>query len=148
MTLAMGLTSCKSKAEATVQQPVKMIEEKTPSHIMINDIWALQSMEGSDYNPKDTGKGLQIPTLEFQVKEKRFGGNDGCNSVFGAIETLTLTELKLSGIGVTRKMCMDDVVSPVFHKNLGLVAKYKIEKTTLFLLDEKGNALMTFRKVD
>ena len=148
MTLIMGFTSCKCKSKTVENETTAMIEEKTPSNIMINDIWALQSMEGSDYNPQKQTKGVKIPTLEFQVSEMRYGGNDGCNSIFGTIKTITTTELIFTNGGATRMFCAGDEVSPVFNKHMGEVAGYKIEKLTLSLLDASGNVLMTFKKVD
>jgi heat shock protein HslJ len=147
LAMFLGLTSCKSRSVIVDDKATTVVCESKPNTIL-NDIWALQSMKGSDYNPKEAKKGVQIPTLEFHIKEMRYGGNDGCNSIFGAIDKLNSTELKFGTGGSTRKFCADDEISPVFIQNIKLVAEYKIEKTSLYLLDAEGKTLMTFRKVD
>jgi len=125
-----------------------MSEEVTEPNANMNDIRALYAMEGSDFSPKEIKKGAKIPMLEFHLKEMRYAGNDGCNSIFGALDKVTGAELNFGQGGGTRMFCVDDEVSPVFNKNLGLVKGYKIEKTTLSLLDIDGKVLMTLRKID
>lgn len=145
--LVLALTSCKSKSNITSTDKNEMIKTEEPN-MNLNDIWALQTLEGSDYSMKTIEKGVQIPTLEFHLKDMKYFGNDGCNSIFGAIENVTALGLVFGQGGGTRKFCVDDKVSPVFNKQMSLVRGYAIEKTILSLKDEHGNVLMTFRKVD
>jgi heat shock protein HslJ len=145
--LVLALTSCKSKSNITATEKNDMVNSEEPN-VKLNDIWALQTIEGSDYSMKTIEKGVQIPILEFHLKDMKYFGNDGCNSIFGAIENVSALELVFGVGGGTRKFCVDDKVSPVFSKQMSLVRGYAIEKTILSLKDENGKVLMTFRKVD
>ncbi len=147
LTIVLGISACKSKAGMVKENTTTSKEESQPN-INLNDIWALQTLDGSDYNMKEVKKGVKIPTLEFHLKDMRYAGNDGCNSIFGALDKVTASELQFGTGGATRMFCVDDEVSPIFNKSLGLVRSYKIEKTTLHLIDADGKTLMTFRKVD
>lgn len=53
------------------------------------------------------GKQIRGPRvyIEFNEAEKRFGGNAGCNRMFGSYE-LNGTRFKTSGAGTTRMACM------------------------------------------
>lgn len=146
--LAIAVASCKSKEKTVKENTEAMVPENASANLIINDIWALQSIKGIDYTAKNIEKGAQIPVLEFHIKEMRYGGNDACNSIFGAIDKINSSEIVFGTGGSTRMFCEDDEVSPIFKNNMTLVSNYKIEKTTLMLLDAKGAVLMTFRKID
>ena len=80
------------------------------------------------------------PSIEFNLTEKRFSGNAGCNRMFGNFET-NGDQIKFSGIGATKMFCSTEGVMKLegdFIKAL--------EKVTRF--EQKGDALNLFAKND
>jgi len=111
----------------------------------LHDIWALSSIEGEAYTPEQSQK---HPTLEIYVADKRVSGNDGCNGIFGGIETLTSTELKFGMLAGTKMMCRDMKVPDAFGKGLAEVRTYQLKELNLYLYDASGKELFVFKKVD
>lgn len=145
--VAMTFSACKTKANATTSTIKTNNTEVSEPNINLNDIWALQSIEGNDYSMK-TMKGLKVPTIEINLAEKRYSGNDACNSIFGALDFITATTINFVHGGSTRMFCEDDKISTIYMEKLHSASTYKIEKSNLILMDENGKTVLTFRKVD
>tara|TARA_B110000902_G_scaffold61377_1_gene72405 strand:- start:599 stop:1021 length:423 start_codon:yes stop_codon:yes gene_type:complete len=122
-------------------------KEQTPNAdiTQLHDIWALHSLNGEDYSNDMSQK---HPTIEIFVAEKRVAGNDGCNQIFGGIDTLTVTELKFGMLAGTKMACSDMEVADAFGKALGLLEHYVVQDLTLTLQDKDHNELMVLRKVE
>jgi heat shock protein HslJ len=88
------------------------------------------------------------PVLEIFVAEKRIGGTDGCNSLYGTIETLNETHITFSKIGGTRMMCPNMELPNTFNTAVAKTSTYKIEKLHLYFYNAEGDELLKFVKVD
>ena len=74
-------------------------------------------------------------------------GYTGCNQYFGAYETAEDGSLTLSGIGATKRACMDDGTGQresEFLKALADVASYTIQRDVLTLWNKDGAMVMAF----
>lgn len=129
------LSACQVKKEQTQHADITQL----------HDIWALHSLNGDAYSNDMSQK---HPTLEIFVAEKRVAGNDGCNQIFGGIDTLTTTDLKFGMLAGTKMMCSDMEVADAFGKALGMVEYYAVLDLKLTLQDKDHNELMVLRKVD
>ena len=132
------LLSCSAAKEK------KPLENSSQNMNLLHHIWALQNMEEESL-PTDIA---QVPTLEIFVEEKKVLGNDGCNSISGAIKTLSDTELIFGNLISTKKACPNMAFSSRYNSVLNQVTKYKIEKLNLILFSIEGKELLRFRKVD
>ncbi|EAQ42448.1 META domain-containing protein [Polaribacter sp. MED152] len=108
----------------------------------LNDLWALEAIEGKSI--LDT----KAPTIEIQSKKMRLMGNDGCNNFSGEITTLTNTEFTVGRLRSTKKMCEDMTLSNRFNHLLNSVRSYRLSELKLSLIDELGNVVLVFKKID
>ncbi|WP_282013761.1 DUF4377 domain-containing protein [Marinifilum flexuosum] len=122
---------------------VKMLEKKADPISRLHDIWALESINGESINIK--GK---RPILEINLSTMMVGGNNGCNSYGGKIKHVDNDRLEFGPIASTRRMCQDMDVPDKFDIAMVNTRKYKLDELKLFLLDETGNVLLQFKKVD
>jgi heat shock protein HslJ len=111
----------------------------------VHDIWALFSIKGEGYN---NNMSQNHPVLELNVSEKRYFGNDGCNTITGSIETLTQTNLKFGAFSGTKMMCRDMKISQEMSALLPCVTSYELNGLFLILRDKKQQELFIFKKVD
>ena len=120
----------------------KTFDKKT----ILNDIWALETIQGEtiELNEND-----ERPRLEISIRDRRVIGFDGCNNLAGAISELTEEKLVVTSVVSTEKACLNaPPYEKAFPTALVLTTHYKIEGTTLTLIDKQGNPTATFRKVD
>ena len=110
----------------------------------LNDIWALESVAGLEYDRENT-KGEQ-PVLEIHLTEQRVSGNSGCNHFQGSVE-IEENKIHFGPMAMTRKYCEGSMESE-FMAALEQVDSYKIEKMKLYLMDKNGKEILRFRKVD
>ncbi|HEU5134999.1 MAG TPA: META domain-containing protein [Steroidobacteraceae bacterium] len=125
-------TSCK-----TVSQPVKEASPMT----LLDTSWRLTQL-GDEVieNPP----GAKAVNFLLQPSNTGLVGFSGCNRMFGQY-ALEGSSLKFDGMGGTRMFCeahMD--LEQKFLAMFGQVAGWKIEGTTLQLLDNTGKAIATF----
>jgi heat shock protein HslJ/uncharacterized membrane protein len=110
----------------------------------LHDIWVLEEMTNVDLKNSELMKGL--PTLEFNLREMRFGGHAGCNNLFGKIE-LKQNTIRFGNIGATMMACPDMKVERAVIDSLNQnLFNYKIENLKLTL--ENNSVKMVFKKVD
>ena len=69
--------------------------------LRLHDIWALETLDSKDI----PSKLLKRPTIEIFVKDKKVIGNDGCNSMSGAITKITENELVFDQLRGTKMAC-------------------------------------------
>lgn len=103
----------------------------------LNDIWVLESINEVPADEKNYMKGL--PRLEINIKEMRFSGNGGCNSINGKIESKG-DKVKFGPVISTRMMCPGNYESE-FLTALNNAESFKIENNRLYLM-QNGKALM------
>lgn len=116
---------------------------KENANVLINDIWALESIEGKIY--KNYSPDEQQPLIEIHLKEERLIGNTGCNHMNGRV-SVEENKISFSEITTTKMFCPGDNEIR-FLSALNKVNNYKIEKLRLYLFED-DNELLTFRKID
>ena len=127
---------------------VQVLEKETDPIFRLHDIWALRAIKGEDIATKGTQRPNKQPMLEIFVADKRIGGNDGCNTLFGTIETLAGNQLTFSRLGSTKMMCPNMTVPNTFTEALANTSSYKVENLRLFLYNTEGEEILRFVKVD
>jgi len=127
---------------------IEVLEKKQDPTFRLHDIWALQAINRDKITTEANEKTNKQPRLEIFIAEKRIGGTDGCNNLFGTISTVTETELKFSKMGSTKMMCPNMEVPNAFTKALDETTMYKLDKLHLYLYNAEGNELLKFVKVD
>lgn len=125
----------------------KIIEQKNDPRVHLNDIWALESMEGG--TPLSVGKGSK-PTLEIHLSDNRIGGYDGCNNFFGELQRLSPEgEIQFGKMGGTLRACMDgNSTDRIFYANMEQVRYYAHKNLQLILYDADKKEKLRFKKVD
>ncbi|GEQ86531.1 hypothetical protein ULMS_20390 [Patiriisocius marinistellae] len=124
---------------------IKQIRKQKENTIRLHDVWVVQTI--NDIPVNDIGKQPQI-VLELQLNNKKILGNDSCNKFFGAIEQVDDNNLQFGLLGRTKKMCPDMTAANLFYDTMQEVDGYRIEKLSLYLLNENDEEIMKLKKVD
>lgn len=112
----------------------------------LNDIWALETILGKTV---ELNENQERPRLEVSLSDKRIAGFNGCNNVTGSIVELTEEAFRVESVTTTEKACLPaQPYEKAFLSALVLTTQYKIDGTTLTLIDKQGSPTATFRKVD
>ncbi|RMA64179.1 META domain-containing protein [Ulvibacter antarcticus] len=125
-----------------------MTKPDTNPSTQLHDIWALNALNGEEIKREESNDRQSFPMLEIFVSEKRIGGNDGCNAIFGSIESLDATSISFGKMGGTKMMCPDMKLPSAYMKAMGAVTSYKIENLQLHLYNAEGDEVLKFLKVD
>ena len=123
---------------------VKILQEKKDPVTRLHDIWALESLDGKQWNSKT----LERPTLEINLTSRKIMGTDGCNRYHGDIQKVTPKELVPGSLSSTKKACPDMVLSNLFMNKMKEVRGYRLNQLKMTLLDKNSNKLMQLKKVD
>jgi heat shock protein HslJ/uncharacterized membrane protein len=111
----------------------------------LHNIWVVEEMQGESLKAEDFAKGL--PTLEFMPEEGQVGGHDGCNRIFGKIETQG-KQLKFGVIGATRMACPNMEKSDQFTQLINeQTLTYAFEPRQL-LLKQGQEVVLRLKNVD
>ncbi len=110
----------------------------------LNDIWVVQELNGKKLDESIFSNGL--PTLEFNLKEGKVGGNGGCNQINGGI-SFNYDQILFSKLATTRMYCNEasDIENEILSI-LRLNPSYKIDNLTLHL--ELPKKSITLKKID
>lgn len=127
---------------------VRVLEKKADERFAIHDIWALESIEGVLIPKPIENTGLKTPILEINVTEMKVMGSDGCNRITGEIATLDGEKLEFGNMATTKRLCSNMDIANKFNETLLTVRKFKKEGLKLILLNESGNEVLSFEKVD
>ncbi len=111
----------------------------------LNDIWALKAMNGEAI---DSNNFQKHPVLEIHLNEMKIFGNDGCNNMFGSIETLDEKNIAFGAIGGTKMACPNMELSSKYTSALGKTKTYKLDGLQLYFYDADGNEVLKYQKVD
>jgi len=116
--------------------------------LRLHDIWALQEIR-VDGIPLDIDyQQLKRPILELHINDKEIFGNDGCNSIFGSIETLQKSSITFGKMGGTEMACPNMTISTSYTKALQQVRSYKLKGLNLLFYNAKDEEILRFLKVD
>ncbi|MEP6848733.1 MAG: META domain-containing protein [Acidobacteriota bacterium] len=91
--------------------------------------WTLISLNG---RPVGNSKAY----IEIDPATRRFGGNAGCNRMFGSVRA-SAREVTFSGVATTKMMCANDGamnIESLFVSALSKTTRYKINKNVLSLV--------------
>ena len=111
----------------------------------LHDIWALTALNGEAFDRSSTRK---HPTLEIHVADMKYMGNDGCNSIFGSIETLTPDAIQFGMMAGTKMMCPNMQVSNDYTTALQSAISFKRKELNLYFFDNTGKEVLVYKKVD
>jgi heat shock protein HslJ len=103
---------------------VKLISQKKDTSL--NGQWFLQPTL-----PSDTATG-QFPTLRFNLKNKTFTGNTGCNTMSGAFVKTDSSFHFNDNVRLSKKICTG-YNEAAFLKNLFMANRYSIEDSVMTL---------------
>lgn len=124
---------------------VKVIEKNLDEKMRLHDIWALRAIDG---NMIDVGNFQKHPVLEIHLNDMKIFGNDGCNTMFGAIQELDDQNINFGAMGGTKMACPNMKLSSKYTSALGKAKTYKLDGLQLFFYDAEGNELLKFQKID
>lgn len=126
---------------------IEILKKEVDKRLLINDVWALTQIKGKDITVSDE---KERPQLEINVAERRIAGKAVCNRTMGMIEDLTTTRIKFGPIGVTRKMCLNNMeLENQYTKIIAETEEYTLEGGgQLVLKDVGGKEILRFKKVD
>lgn len=126
----------------TTQKDTASLDESS-STVTIHNTWSLESMENKAYE----GQMPNHPKLMINTIQKQFGGNDGCNTIFGKIEKFSATAIQFGEVASTRIYCEDMEIADQYISLLGKVSYYEITATSLLLKDSEKRIILTFSKI-
>jgi heat shock protein HslJ len=94
----------------------------------------------------DNPPGPAAVSLQLQPQNLRLTGFAGCNRMFGGY-LLNADQLKFDQVGATKMACVDESrmrLEEEYFQMLARVARWKIDGSSLQLLDAGGTTLATF----
>lgn len=124
---------------------VKVLEKTIDARLGLNDIWALESIQGEMIVLAGDS---QRPQLEIHLRDMKMMGNDGCNGFFASISALDSDVITFGPIAGTRKYCQQMNIPDSFNQQLNKVTAYQLKNLRLRFFDAKGEELLVFRKID
>lgn len=131
---------------SSIKYSLVKILEKTPDvKLRLNDIWALEKIQGELIS---IGKRIERPRLEIHLQDMRIVGSDGCNNFSGAIRSLVADKITFGPVASTRMYCQEMAVPDQFNRHIGRIHSYRVNELNLYLFDEQGDELLSFKKID
>jgi len=100
--------------------------------------WVLVEMKGV---PVQQSGGRRDAHIVFEVAEKRFTGNGGCNQINGNY-TLDKNEIKFTDVIATKMACNDIEFENAFLSALGSIDRYEVNGNALLLKKRKETVLV------
>lgn len=123
-------------------------EEHQDKRILLNDIWAVLSINGSDITINPETDGIETPVLEISLADMEYRGSDGCNRFTGGIIELNEDSIKFGMAAATRKMCKNMEIPDQMNRVLPLVSSYEYKGLTLWFFNKEGEEVMKLIKAD
>jgi len=102
--------------------------------------WVVVEMKGV---PVQQSGGRRDAHIVFEVVEKRFTGNGGCNQINGNY-TLDKNEIKFTDVIATKMACNDIEFENTFLSTLSSIDRYEVNGNDL-LLKKKRETLLVLR---
>lgn len=127
---------------------VEMLEKQPDPIFALHDIWALDAIGSQAFQTPVNNTVLITPSIEINLTEMKIMGTDGCNQFFGPIKNVDEGVIEFGSMAGTMKMCMNMEIPDKFNQAIHQVKKFKRDGLKLLLLDESGNELLRFKKVD
>ncbi len=130
---------------------VEVVEKRQDKRLRLHDIWALESVAGGktiDFFSAVPAPAVRQPNLELNLTEMRLLGTNGCNDFNGKIEQVTDDKLTFGPLAMTHRACKDSGLPDRVTDGLNQVAGYRLKGLKLMLLNEEGEEVLRYRKVD
>lgn len=102
--------------------------------------WVLVELKGV---PVQQSGGRRDAHLTFDVTQKRFTGNGGCNQINGAY-TLDKSEIHFTDVVATKMSCSDIDFENTFLSTLSSIDHYEVRGSDL-VLKKKKEAMLVLR---
>jgi len=125
---------------------LEIIEQGPDPRAPLHDIYVLEAT-GSGSIQRDRPAPAQA-TIEFNIVQARYFGNDGCREFNGAITYLDGERLSLAPAVTVDGSCTGDSQPTDLLPHLANIAKWQRDGLSLELLNAKGERELLFRKVD
>ena len=100
--------------------------------------WVVVEMRGV---PVQQSGGRRDAHIVFEVAEKRFTGNGGCNQINGNY-TLDKNEIKFTDVIATKMACNDIEFENAFLTTLGSIDRYEVNGNDLLFKKRKETVLV------
>lgn len=85
--------------------------------------------------------------MGFNIAENLIYGSTGCNQLTGALPAEVSPEVQMfAAMGSTRMMCADMTIEDAMLPALGAVVDFKVDGSSLYLLDAAGNTVVSLEK--
>lgn len=127
---------------------VEVIEKNIDAKMRLNDIWALKAINGETIDTAELSGMQKQPVLEIHLNDMKIFGNDGCNNMFGSIESLDEKNIVFGAMGGTKMACPNMKLSSKYITALGNTKSYKLDGLQLYFYDADGNEILRYLKVD
>lgn len=122
------------------------------SDVLLNNTWVLEQY-GTIDSPTDVLESSEItPPRDIEVTlnfgdDKRFGGNDGCNGMFGDYELGNFCQIQFDSIAKTLMLCEEKIMSQASDYTILLkkVESYSIDDDILEMLTP-DQEILKYRK--
>jgi heat shock protein HslJ len=127
---------------------IRVTEKNRDNKLQLNDIWALETIDGETIDLKNLSGRQERPVLEIHLNKMRISGNDGCNAMFGTIAKLDEKRISFTHLGGTLMACPNMELPDKYNNALGKTKTYKRNGLNLYFYDSEGNEVLRFKKVD
>lgn len=123
---------------------IEVVSKYSNDNLKSNEFWKVtRALEIKNPVHPFTNESL---IFEFDLKEKTYSGDLGCNKIHGKIIQNTASKLQF-GMGLSTKMaCGDMAVENAVSKGLGETRTYKIEKNQMHFFNQDGKIVLEFEK--
>lgn len=115
-----------------------------PADFTINGEWTIYSVRGNIVT------GEERPYITFDLAQKRFYGNNGCNYINGGLTLEAGHKLSFGEAVSTMKMCQDDQYQYLINLALNDVRSFDVRQesplTFLDLKDNTGRVILVLRR--
>lgn len=115
-----------------------------PAEFSINGEWTIYSVR------ENLVKGEERPYVTFDLSQKRFYGNNGCNYINGNLVLEPEGKIRMTDVISTLKMCQDDQFQYLINLALNDVRSFSVRQqgplTFLDMKDNSGRIILVLRR--
>lgn len=130
------LVSCggSDKTTAQVQEPG------------ISQTWVLISMYETPVTIDTSDNLNKVPQLTINVESMRYSGTDGCNNIFGHIDSISDSFLDFGPSAGTLMACPDLETPRIYVRALEKTRSYTIKDSLLIFRNESEEEVLRFKQ--
>jgi len=128
--------------------PGKIQEKIQDNRILLNDLWMVVGLNGSNISVDPDTDGIETPSLEINLADLQYSGTDGCNRFTGNIAELGEENIRFDISAGTKRMCPNMKIPDLFNTVLPQASTYKQEGLFLWIFNEEGEEILKLNKAD